>query len=263
MSEFSSIEWTDATWNPVTGCTKVSQGCKHCYAETFAERWRGVPGHPYEQGFDLKLWPDRLRLPLEWRESRRIFVNSMSDLYHPGVPDGFIRNVFATMVRAKWHTFQVLTKRAERLESLSRSLPWRANIWQGVSVEDVRVVDRIEHLRRVPAVVRFLSLEPLIGPLDDLNLRGIHWVIVGGESGRGARLMNPEWVRSIRRQCREQDVPFFFKQFGTLRSNPNPRDPTAKENGGPSKGGRTLSGRVWGQFPSPRFARAPTTSALA
>jgi protein gp37 len=238
MSERSSIEWTDATWNPVTGCTKVSQGCKHCYAQTFAERWRGVPGHPYEQGFDLKLWPERLLMPLNWRESKRVFVNSMSDLYHPGVPDAYIRNVFATMVRARWHTFQVLTKRAERLEEISRSLPWRPNIWQGVSVEDERVADRVERLRNVPAKVRFLSLEPLIGPLNQLNLAGIHWVIVGGESGPGARPMDPEWVRSIHRQCHEQDVPFFFKQWGGVHK---------------STTGRTLDGRTWNAMP-PRLA---------
>jgi protein gp37 len=239
MSEVSSIEWTDATWNPVTGCTKVSQGCKHCYAHTFAERWRGIPGHPYQQGFDLKLWPERVLMPLKWREPRRIFVNSMSDLYHPGIPDGFIRNVFATMVRASWHTFQVLTKRSERLEQISRSLPWRSNIWQGVSVEDARVVNRIEHLRRVPAKVRFLSLEPLIGPLDRLDLTGIHWVIVGGESGPGARPMDPAWVRSIRSQCRQQDVPFFFKQWGGVHK---------------SMAGRRLDGRTWDSMPRVRLA---------
>jgi protein gp37 len=243
MSEISSIEWTDSTWNPVTGCTKISQGCKHCYAQTFAERWRGIPGHPFEQGFDLKLWPERVLMPLGWRGPRRIFVNSMSDLYHPGVPDGFIRNVFATMVRASWHTFQVLTKRSERLQELSRSLPWRENIWQGVSVEDERVLYRIDQLRRVPAKVRFLSLEPLIGPLDRLDLKGIHWVIVGGESGPGARPMDPQWVRSIRRQCRQQDVPFFFKQWGGVRK---------------ATTGRELDHRTWDQFP--RVPAGPAVS---
>lgn len=235
MSEASSIEWTDSTWNPVTGCTKVSQGCKHCYADRFAERFRGVPGHPFEQGFDLKLWPDRLGLPLSWKQPRRIFVNSMSDLFHPGIPESYIREVFGTMNRASWHAFQVLTKRAERLADMGGSLPWSANIWQGVSVEDDRVVARIELLRQVPARVRFLSLEPLIGPLDDLDLEGIHWVIVGGESGPGARPMKKEWVNSIRDQCVEASVPFFFKQWGGPRKHVS---------------GRLLDGKTWDGFPS-------------
>ncbi len=237
MSAVSEIEWTDATWNPVTGCTKVSQGCKHCYALRWAERFRGVRGHPFEQGFDLKIWPERLELPLGWREPRRIFVNSMSDLYHPGVPDDYVRQVFSTMNRAGWHTFQILTKRAERLAKLGPSLPWTPNIWQGVSVEDEHVVDRIDFLRRVPAAVRFLSLEPLIGPLENLNLKGIHWVIVGGESGPGARPMQKGWVRSIRAQCRRQAVPFFFKQWGGVQKG---------------KHGRTLDGKTWDQFPRDR-----------
>ncbi len=234
MSEVSSIEWTDATWNPVTGCTKVSQGCKHCYALRFAERFRDVKGHPYEQGFDLKLWPDRLRLPLEWKEPKRIFVNSMSDLYHPGVPDPYIRNIFATMVEARWHTFQILTKRAERLGKLGRSLPWRPNIWQGVSIENADVAWRAEELRKVPANVRFLSLEPLIGPLTSLDLSGIHWVIVGGESGPHARPMKREWVTGLRDKCRRESVPFFFKQWGGVQKHRN---------------GRLLDGRTWDSFP--------------
>ena len=235
MSEASSIEWTDSTWNPVTGCTKVSQGCKHCYAQRFAERFRGVPGHPFEQGFDLKLWPERLDLPLEWKEPRRVFVNSMSDLYHPGVPKAFIERVFRTMRQARWHSFQVLTKRAARLAEIGEELPWSRNIWQGVSVEDERVVERISLLRRVPAQVRFLSLEPLIGPLDGLDLTGIHWVIVGGESGPGARPMKKEWVVRIRNQCRRQAVPFFFKQWGGVRKNVT---------------GRILDGRTWDELPT-------------
>jgi protein gp37 len=234
VSESSSIEWTDATWNPVTGCTKVSQGCKHCYAQRFAERFRGVPGHPFEQGFELKLWPERLELPLAWKDPKRVFVNSMSDLYHPGVPKVFIDRVFRTMNRARWHSFQILTKRAERLAEIGSSLAWSSNIWQGVSVEDERVVGRVDLLRKVPAEVRFLSLEPLIGPLDNLDLEGIHWVIVGGESGPGARPMEREWVVSIRRQCRRQSVPFFFKQWGGVRKH---------------KTGRVLDGRTWNQFP--------------
>ena len=251
MSEVTQIEWTDATWNPVTGCTKISRGCDNCYASTFAERWRGVKGHPYEQGFDLHLWPDRLTLPMQWGEPRRIFVNSMSDLFHEKVPDQFIAEVFSTMNRSPRHVFQVLTKRAKRLLDISGSLNWTPNIWQGVSVESSAYSWRISALRKVPAKVRFLSLEPLVGSVGKLDLRGIHWVIAGGESGPGARTMKLEWATEIRDQCREAGVPFFFKQFGTLASNPNPNDPTAKENGGPSKGGRMLKGRVWHQFPAP------------
>jgi protein gp37 len=235
VSEVSQIEWTDATWNPVTGCTKVSQGCKHCYAARWAERWRGIPGHPYEQGFDLKLWPERLELPLAWREPRRIFVNSMSDLFHEHVPDEFVARVFETMTRANWHTFQILTKRARRLGDMAPKLRWPPNVWIGVSVEDERVLWRIDELRRASdAHVRFLSCEPLIGPLDALHLRGIDWVIVGGESGPGAREMKPQWVRSIRRQCREASVPFFFKQWGGVQK---------------SRTGRLLDGRTWDAMP--------------
>jgi len=235
LSEISGIEWTDATWNPVTGCTKVSQGCKHCYALRWAERWRGTPGHPYEQGFDLKLWHNRLELPLTWREPKRVFVNSMSDLFHERVPDEFIEQVFETMRRASWHTFQILTKRARRLGGLAPSLRWPANVWIGVSLEDENVLWRIDELRKViEARVRFLSCEPLIGPLDHLDLRGVNWVIVGGESGPGAREMKPAWVRSIRRQCREASVPFFFKQWGGIQK---------------SRTGRVLDGRTWDQFP--------------
>jgi protein gp37 len=235
MSEVSHIEWTDATWNPVTGCTKVSQGCKHCYAERFAERFRGVQGHPYEQGFDLKLWPERLSLPLEWKEPKRIFVNSMSDLFHERVPVEFILQVFDTMGKANWHTFQILTKRAKRVAEVGSLLPYRPNIWQGVSVENSDVTWRIDALRQVPAQVRFLSLEPLIGPVPDLDLAGIHWVIVGGESGPGARLMKPDWVRDIRAACREQSIPFFFKQWGGVRK---------------ARAGRLLDGRTWDEYPA-------------
>lgn len=235
MSASSSIEWTNSTWNPVTGCTKVSQGCKHCYAQRFAERFRGVPGHPFEQGFDLRLWPDRLELPLQWKEPRRIFVNSMSDLYHERVPTAFIRRVFETMDLARQHTFQVLTKRAKRLGELGSSLPWRPNIWQGVSIENMNVAWRADELRKVPAYVRFLSLEPLLGPLDELDLSGIHWVIVGGESGPGARPMKKEWVRTLRDRCRDEAVPFFFKQWGGVQKH---------------RYGRTLDRRTWSEFPS-------------
>ena len=220
----TKIEWTatanpdgsitpGSTWNPVTGCTKISPGCQHCYAETFAERWRGTSGHPYEQGFDLKLWPERLKLPLHWKKPRRIFVNSMSDLFHESIPLEFIKAVFATMVTASWHTFQVLTKRADRLADLAPHLTWPANIWMGVSVENEDYLWRIDRLRIVPAALRFISLEPLLGPISRLNLENIDWVIVGGESGPGARPMDLAWVRAIRDQCQAAGVPFFFKQM--------------------------------------------------
>ena len=180
MSVKSTIEWTNSTWNPVTGCTKVSPGCKHCYAETFAERWRSIPGHHFEQGFDLRLWPDRLELPLTWKKPRTIFVNSMSDLFHEKVPLAFIRRVFQTMERASWHTFQILTKRSEKLAELAPDLNWPANVWMGVSIESAKYLWRADHLRRVPTIVRFLSLEPLLDRLGPLDLSGIHWVIVGG-----------------------------------------------------------------------------------
>ncbi len=224
MSDHSAIEWTDATWNPVTGCNKVSPGCKHCYAQTFSERFRGVPGHPFEQGFDLRLWPQRIELPLRWRTPRLIFVNSMSDLFHERVPDDFIARVFDTMRRASWHRFQVLTKRPERMARFVRehfaSEPWRSthpNVWLGTSVESERYVGRAEIVASLPAAVRFLSCEPLLGPLDlrhVLGPTGIDWVIVGGESGHGARTMQAAWVRNIRSQCRAARVPFFFKQWG-------------------------------------------------
>ena len=219
MSDKSKIEWTDATWNPVRGCTKVSPGCVHCYAETFAERFRGVPGHPFEFGFDLRLVPEKLGDPLRWRAPRMVFVNSMSDLFHDGVPDQYVTAVAKVMAAADWHTFQVLTKRAERLASLLEGdLSFAAqcrNIWWGVSVENRKHgLVRIEHLRRAPAAVRFLSIEPLLEDLGRLDLRGIDWVIVGGESGPGARPMSVDWVRGIRDQCRGAGVPFFFKQWG-------------------------------------------------
>jgi protein gp37 len=234
VSAQSTIEWTDATWNPVTGCDKVSPGCRHCYAETFAERWRGIPGHPYEQGFDLRLWPERLELPLRWKKPRRIFVNSMSDLFHEDVPLRFIRDVFATMQKAAWHTFQVLTKRSERLAGLAPELIWPANVWMGVTVEASEYLWRVDHLRKVPSAVRFLSLEPLLGPLVDLDLSGIDWVIVGGESGPGARPIEADWIRDIRDKCQWQRVPFFFKQWGGVRKKRN---------------GRILDGQTWDGMP--------------
>jgi protein gp37 len=222
MAGPSKIEWTDATWNPVRGCTKVSPGCKHCYAETFAERFRGVLGHPYEQGFDLRLVPDKLAEPLRWAKSSMIFVNSMSDLFHENVPSAYILAVAKVMHTANWHTYQVLTKRADRLhELLSSTLRAQAtlsHIWWGVSVEDRKHgIPRIEHLRAAPAAVRFLSIEPLLEDLGEVNLDGIHWVIVGGESGPGARPMQPSWVESLRDQCSDAGVPFFFKQWGGVQ----------------------------------------------
>lgn len=243
MSQQSSIEWTQATWNPVTGCSKVSPGCAHCYAETFAERFRGVAGHPYEKGFDLQLRPERLTQPLEWTKPRLIFVNSMSDLFHDDVPLDFIASVFDIMGRASWHTFQVLTKRSRRLTALADSLTWHSNIWIGVSVESQRWASRIDDLRLVPAAVRFLSCEPLLGPVN-LALDGVDWVIVGGESGSMARRMDPKWARSIRDQCQEAEVPFFFKQWGAF-------DEAGKRRG-KKVSGRILDSRTWDDLPNPR-----------
>lgn len=230
----SSIEWTTDTWNPVTGCTKVSPGCDHCYAETFAERWRGTRGHIYERGFDPQLRPERLVQPLEWSSPRMIFVNSMSDLFHVSVPDDYIIAVFNVMKAAKWHQFQVLTKRAERLKRLSHKLALPENVWLGVSVESPEFYWRIKFLQQVRAHVRFLSCEPLLASLRNLPLDGIHWVIVGGESGPGARPMHPEWVRQIKERCVATGVPFFFKQWGGVRK---------------SLHGRTLDGRTWDEMP--------------
>jgi protein gp37 len=230
----TKIEWTDATWNPIRGCTKISPGCKHCYAERFAERFRGVPGHPFEQGFDLRLVPEKLDEPLRVRKPRRIFVNSMSDLFHEDVPVEYIRQVFAVMNQAHWHEYQVLTKRAERLEHLNGVLQWAPHIWMGVSVESTDYVWRIDHLRRTGAHVKFLSIEPLLGPIPKLNLQGIDWVIAGGESGPGARPMQKEWVLEIRDQCLQSGVAFFFKQWGGVFKK---------------KTGRELEGRTWDEMP--------------
>lgn len=248
MSERSAIEWTDATWNPVRGCVKVSPGCKHCYAETFAERFRGVPGHPFEQGFDLRLVPEKLEDPLRWRTPRRIFVNSMSDLFQDEVPTDYIARVGRVMGRANWHVYQVLTKRHERMRSLlSGELAWMgelANVWFGVSVEDRRYgLPRIDALRDTAAAVRFLSVEPLLEDLGAIDLTRIDWVIVGGESGPRARPMREEWVVSIRDQCRSARVPFFFKQWGGVQK---------------SRAGRRLRGRTHDQFP-----RTPALAGLS
>jgi protein gp37 len=234
MAETSNIEWTNATWNPVTGCDRVSAGCANCYAERFAERWRGIPGHPYEQGFDLKVWPERLGLPLTWKEPKFIFVNSMSDLFHEGISIKFIKEVFKTIKAAHWHTFQLLTKRSGRLKELAIELEWPKNLWMGVSVENQRVLQRVKDLQKVPAKVRFLSVEPLLEEIPNLPLKGIHWVIVGGESGPGARPIHSEWVTGIRDQCLVAKVPFFFKQWGGVFKK---------------RQGRLLEGRQWDEMP--------------
>jgi len=234
MATTSSIEWTEMTWNPVTGCEKVSQGCKHCYAERMAKRLFAMGAERYQNAFKPTLHYDLIDLPRRWKKPRVIFVNSMSDLFQEAVPLDFIRGVFSTMEACPQHTFQILTKRSERLREIGGQLPWPSNVWMGVSVEDARVFGRITDLAAVPAQVRFLSCEPLIGPLEGLPLRGIHWVIVGGESGPGARPMRPEWVESIHRQCRINEVPFFFKQWGGVR-----KDVT----------GRTLHGRTYDEMP--------------
>jgi protein gp37 len=250
MSLVSKTEWTDATWNPVRGCTKISPGCKYCYAERFAERFRGVPGHPFEQGFDLRLVPHKLGEPLRWSEPRMIFVNSMSDLFHDQVPDSYISLVATTMHLARWHTYQVLTKRSERMRDMLRG-PLREaarepHIWWGVSVEDRKYgLPRIADLQAAPAAVRFLSVEPLLEDIGELPLEGISWVIVGGESGPGARPMQEDWVLSIREQCEAAGVAFFFKQWGGVRKK---------------VAGRTLRGRTHDEIP--KRVENPTLPAL-
>ncbi len=247
MSLQSKIEWTEATWNPVRGCQKISPGCKHCYAETFAERFRNVPGHPYEHGFDSRLVPEKLIEPLRWSNPKTVFVNSMSDLFQDAVPDDYIEAVARTMLEANWHTYQVLTKRADRLQQLLttklKKAAMAAHIWWGVSVEDKKYgTPRIAHLRRSPATVRFLSIEPLLEDLGKLDLKGIHWVIVGGESGPGARPMNPAWVKAIKQQCDEQRSLFFFKQWGGVRK---------------AKTGRRLNGKTYDAMPAPSTNTTP------
>lgn len=239
VSSESKIEWTDASWNPVRGCSKVSPGCKHCYAETFSERFRGVPDHPFERGFDLRLVPEKLAEPLRWAAPRTVFVNSMSDLFHEQVPTDYIRAVAQVMSMGYWHTYQVLTKRADRMADLLESELVEAasltNVWWGVSVEDRKFgIPRIDRLRQTPANVKFLSIEPLLEDLGRLDLRGIDWVIVGGESGHGARAMKKEWVTSIRDQCLQRRVPFFFKQWGGVFK---------------ARSGRMLDGRTYDEMP--------------
>jgi protein gp37 len=240
MSDHSQIEWTDATWNPVRGCTKISPGCAHCYAERFAERFRGVPGHPYQQGFDLRLIPEKLADPLRWQVPKRIFVNSMSDLFHQDVPESYIQSVVKVMLLANWHTYQVLTKRSSRMkELLNSTLNFASDspqIWWGVSVENRRDgLERVRDLRDMAVTVRFLSIEPLLEDLGILDLTGIHWVIVGGESGPGCRPMNQDWVISILEQCDSANVPFFFKQWGGARKG---------------AAGRILNGRTYDAMPA-------------
>ena len=253
MSDHSKIEWTDATWNPVRGCSKVSPGCMNCYAETFAERFRGVPGHPFEHGFDLRLVPDKLTDPLRWRTPRMIFVNSMSDLFHEQVPDDYIVNVARVMGLANWHTYQVLTKRSERMRNLLggklRFASKQSNIWWGVSVENRKHgLPRVEHLREAQAQVRFLSIEPLLENLGPFSLKGINWVIVGGESGPGARPMAKAWVVAVRNQCKRAKVPFFFKQWGGVRK---------------AETGRTLDGKTHNEFPARDSTAVPSAAALS
>jgi protein gp37 len=239
MASSTAIEWTDATWNPITGCTKISAGCDNCYATRFSERFRGVPGHPFATGFDLTLRPERLLQPLGWKTPRMIFVNSMSDLFHKEIPKTYITSVFDTMERANWHIYQVLTKRSSLLQKFIneryKTRPAPAHIWLGVSVENQQATSRIAHLQKANASIRFLSVEPLISPVGKLNLKGIDWVIVGGESGPRARPMDARWAIDVRNQCSKAKVAFFFKQWGG-RS--------------PKSGGRLLEGREWNEFPA-------------
>ena len=234
MALKSAIEWTETTWNPVTGCTKVSEGCENCYAERFAIRLQGMGVPKYKNGFKLTIHPEALQEPLHWRKPRLVFVCSMSDLFHPDVPTNFIRKLFEIMSNLEQHTFQVLTKRPERMRELSELLPWTRNIWVGTTVENDKYYPRIYNLVEVPAKVRFISAEPLLGPLHNLPLNGINWVIVGGESGPGARYMNPEWVREIRDRCVDSGVAFFFKQWGGVNKKRN---------------GRVLDNKIWNEYP--------------
>lgn len=235
MANSSSIEWTNATWNPITGCTKVSPGCHHCYAERMAKRLQAMGLHAYRDGFSVTLQHAALEIPLHWRKPRMIFVNSMGDLFHKKIPDKYIHKVFDVMKVANRHIFQILTKRAERLEEISGKIIWPQNVWMGVSVETKDYYSRIDSLRNCGAQIKFLSLEPLLGALPNMNLKGIDWVIVGGESGPGARPMNPDWVRDVRDQCISQNVPFFFKQWGGVFKKRN---------------GRLLDGRTWDEIPN-------------
>jgi len=234
MALNSAIEWTESTWNPITGCTKISVGCQNCYAERMAKRLQAMGQRNYRNGFQLTLHESMLDLPLRWKKPQIIFVNSMSDLFHEAVPEEFIHRVFNTMKKANWHQYQILTKRSARLRQLSAQLPWEKHIWMGVTVENSDYIYRIDDLRQTHAEIKFLSLEPLLGPIPELNLEGIDWVIVGGESGPGARPMKPEWVIDVKNQCQKYGVPFFFKQWGGTRKKKN---------------GRRLEGRYWDEKP--------------
>ena len=234
MAFNSTIEWTESTWNPMTGCTKISLGCKNCYAERLAKRLRAIGQTKYKNGFTFTLHPNMLDVPLTWKKPQMIFVNSMSDIFHEDAPVDFIKSIFDVMAKAHWHIFQVLTKRSDRLLEIADDLKWEPNIWMGVTVESAEYVYRIEHLRKSPAKVKLLSLEPLIGPLNGLNLDGINWVIVGGESGPKARIMRKEWVLNIKEQCERSNIPFFFKQWGGTNKK---------------KSGRLLEGRTWDEIP--------------
>jgi protein gp37 len=249
MGANSAIEWTESTWNPVTGCTKISPGCKHCYAERMAKRLQAMGQANYTTGFNVAMHDRAVELPLTWKKPRKIFVNSMSDLFHRAVPVEFIVQVFDVMRRADWHQYQLLTKRSERLLELDGQLCWLPHIWMGVSVESQEHVSRIDHLRKTHAHTKFLSLEPLLGPLANLDLSGIDWVIVGGESGPGARPVKAAWVTSIRDQCRQTGVPFFFKQWGGVHK---------------SRAGRELEGRTWDEMPqsNPRFSASANSARL-
>ena len=252
MADGSAIEWTHSTWNPVTGCTKVSAGCDNCYAERFSERFRGVADHPFETGFDLTLRPERIEQPMHWRRPRMIFVNSMSDLFHKGIPEQFVNRVFDTMEVAHWHIYQILTKRS----SLMRDFVSRryaegtapSHIWLGVSIENASVLSRLRHLKQTRAAIRFVSFEPLLGPVGTVNLGGIHWAIAGGESGPGARPVDIEWLREIRDHCETQNVAFFFKQWGGRT---------------PKSGGNSLDGRQWLHYPETIMNMVPGSSRAA
>jgi protein gp37 len=246
VADRSAIEWTEATWNPVTGCDKVSPGCAHCYAETFAERWRGISGHPYEQGFSLRLWPQRIQQPLRWKRPRLIFVNSMSDLFHERIPEEYLFEIFDVMGAASQHTFQILTKRENRLAELAPRLTWHPNVWIGVSIENRRFVHRADVLREIDAAVRFVSAEPLLGPLEGLKLEGIDWLIAGGESGPRHRRCDIEWVRMLRGQCADERTAFFFKQWGGRTSR---------------TGGRLLDGKTHDAWPTPKNRTAVLATA--
>jgi len=241
----SKIEWTESSWNPVTGCTKVSEGCRNCYAERMARRLKAMGQPNYGNGFKVTCHPHTLTLPLKWKKPRTIFVNSMSDLFHEEISLAFLDEIFFTMNEARWHTFQVLTKRAEYMARVAGRFNWTPNIWVGVTVESAKHVDRMDFLRDVPAAVRFLSLEPLLGPIPDLDLKGIDWVIVGGESGPGARPMQKEWVLEIRDRCLDADVPFFFKQWGGVQKK---------------KTGRLLEDKIWAQMPASTLSKPWTAS---